>query len=246
MRISIIMIALFCFMTSGWAAGINPKITPILKSTPRLETASKIRPVSVLKLSKFAFQPVAIKSPGSDPPPTPMSGQTSPTASDAYKTGSGVVLRPAFLKDPVTGSEGTIYALSLNAETLAKLQNKEMDIHCVADFMDQAHSTVNTPLFGGFFKSIPQGIHTYLFTCRFFAGDDVKDRLLFYVGDKQLGPDKQVVNSTTDEISIIFTYQPENQYLSYLNVHAFLKANDTAGTYARGLHFWYMQLVQIN
>ncbi|MHB1457489.1 MAG: hypothetical protein ACYC0V_11310 [Armatimonadota bacterium] len=246
MRISIITIALFCFIASGWAASINPKITAMRKPTPRLETASKIKPVSALKLSKFAFQPVAIKSPGSDPPPAPMSGQTGSNASDAYKSGSGVVLRPAFLTDPVTGSVGTIYTLSLNADTLTRLQNKEIDIHCVADFIDQAHSTVGTALFGGFFRSIPQGMHTYLFTCRFFGGDDVKDRLLFYVGDKQLGPDKQVVNPSTDEISLIFTYQPESQYLSYLNVHAYLKPNDSANTYARGLHFWYMQLVQIN
>jgi len=61
-----------------------------------------------------------------------------------------------------------------------------------------------------------------------------------------LGPDKQIVNPATNEISLIFIYQAESQYTNYLNVGAYVKPNDTQYTYWRGLEFWYMQLAQIN
>jgi len=89
-------------------------------------------------------------------------------------------------------------------------------------------------------------MHTYVFTCRFFGGNDLKNRLWFQVGDQQLGPDKQIVNPATNEISLIFIYQAESQYTNYLNVGAYVKPNDTQYTYWRGLEFWYMQLAQIN
>ena len=150
---------------------------------------------------------------------------------------------PASLKDFITVSVCNTYLLNLTPALLEKLQNKEPDIETNMILIDQAHSSASNSLCSGTFYSIPQGMHTYVFTCRLFVSSDASNRLWFNVGDQQLGPDKQTKNTATNEISLIFTYQPKDQYSNYLSIGAYLKPNVTQSTYARGISFWYMQLV---
>lgn len=244
MRIAIIAVVLLCFAVSVFAAAVR---VPVVAARAPIAKVSKIRQVGEVRQIKFAYQPVVVKSPGPNPPQKVMSGSVGgQSAGSAYKNGTGVVLRPAFLTDPATGSEGSIQMLYLTADALTKLQKKEIDIEAILSFADQAHSSASTFLFSGCFMSIPQGTHTYVYTCRFFGGEDVLTRLWFYAGDQQVGPDKQVVNPSTNEISFIFSYTPKDQYTDYVNVGAYLNPNSSDGTYSRMLRFWYMQLVQIN
>ncbi|MHB0998864.1 MAG: hypothetical protein ACYC27_06425 [Armatimonadota bacterium] len=246
MRVAIIVAMIFCMASSILAASVTSAPVRVSKSTTKARAVSKIKSVNELRQMKFAVKPIIVKSPGTPPDQTPMITDVGASADTAYKTGSGVVLQPAFLTDSVTGSIGTIYLLSLGSDILTKLQNKEQDIEAIMSFTDQAHSTTNTILFSSCFQSIPQGTHTYVFTCRFRGGDDLKPRIRFWAGDQQIGPDKQTTNSTTNEISILFSYTPKDKYTNYLSVGAYLSANTTNNTYAQMTRFYYMQLVQIN
>jgi hypothetical protein len=246
MRFVTFLALLFCVGTLAWSAEIKPIPVPVQRSNAQIKARSNIRPITELRQIKFKVQPVVVKSPGSETDKKPRSVIITPDAETVYKTGSGIVFNPASLKDFLTGSVCSIHLLNLTPALLEKIQNKEPDIEATMTLIDQAHSSASNFLCSGTFYSIPQGMHTYVFTCRLFVSGDVSDRLWFCVGDQQFGPDKQTVNTTTNEISLIYTYQPKDQYSNYLNIGAYLKPNETQSTYSRGISFWYMQLAQLN
>ena len=246
MRIVMLLVLLLFTATLAWTADIKPIPVPLDKSRSQLKIPSTIKQIAEIKQIKFKGQPVVIKLPDSEPAKKPRSVIITPDAEAAYKSGSGIVFTPSYLRDFSTSSVCNIYLLTLSPEFLTKLQDKDPNIKADMTLIDQANSSAHIPLCNGTFNSIPQGMHTYVFTCRIFVGDDANNRIFFYIGDQQIGPDKQTINTSTNEISIIFTYQPKDQYSNFLNITAFLQSNTSQSTYSRGISFWYMQLVMLN
>lgn len=254
MKVVVVLVLLLCFVTYTGAAEVAPIPKQIQQPKMLIKTASKIRPISEIKKIKFRYQPVLVQSTGTDLSDTLSNSDTSIGDDTAYKTGSGVILRPALLKDPVTRSELSISNIRLTSDMVTKLQNKDPDLDVGMGIGGDAHQ-----LFNGAFYSIPQGMHTYVLTCRLSLkstdiynssrdNEILSNRLVFFVGNQRFGRDKQSVNSETNEISVIFTFKPIDASPNFSQFYFFaqLEPNDSPYSFGSWIQLWYVQLVQLN
>lgn len=164
--------------------------------------------------------------------------QSSPTASRAYKTGTGVAMRSYAMRDTATSSYADANFVQVGFRT----------VDAIVSHADSPPLYIGIPITMtsacaafGIFASIPLGDHTYMFSLGATPDGDTASRMKITLGNQVLGPDKVLYSNGA--FRVVFTYDSgpagNQKRLTY-------RVNVDCTNSSAGLSFYYAQLAQLD
>ena len=207
-------------------------ISAPLKTTLSLKGVSS---VDSLKKLSFPYSPVMAQPDASDTG----SGPSEPQVSDAYKTGTGVVMSSAKMSDSDSRSMLTVMNARLTSG-LMQIMQCENDPYAYLQIAPTKNSSAT--LATAMYERLPSEQKTYMLTIKLESDSHFTHMLDLRVGGTSFEGDKLNINPATKEIRVLFTYAAAN---NRMNVTAQLhRTNNLASDLM--LKFYYIQLVQID
>lgn len=221
----------------GVAVFVSVALSGIVISAP-LKTTLALKGVSsvdALKKISFPYSPVLAQPDTSDTG----SGPSEPQVSDAYKTGTGVVMSPAKMSDSDSRSMITIMNARLTSGLMRTMQS-ETDPYAYLQIAPTKNSSA--ALVTAMYERLPSEQKTYMLTIKLESDSPFTHMLDLRVGGTSFQGGMLNINQTTKEIRVLFTYTAVN---NRMNVTAQLHRTNYLSSDLM-LKFYYIQLVQID
>jgi hypothetical protein len=193
------------------------KQTKVMKGQLNLNLAPQLR--TSLNLSAIASSPLS-------------------AASTAYKTGTGVVLKPSAMNDPTTGSELHLFGATMDQKLVDQVLTKS---DAPIPMMCPAGQHGNFGFLIGYFRNLPKGNHLYMLTIRMSVAADRANYLQFLAGSS--GINRSTIMNLGDDYMALLTFDTAGGDGSMQVMAKFSMPMDDAIAFP---NFSYLQLAQVD
>ncbi|MCX6377096.1 MAG: hypothetical protein NTU88_13865 [Armatimonadetes bacterium] len=161
------------------------------------------------------------------------------TAGDpAYRTGTGVVLRPPQMTDPATTSAALVTQADFHQLVTSGIRSNSPSAFVPIAFRTPTNPTY--PVVEGIFRGLPYSMHTYMLTVSLFNAN--ASQLRVKIGDTYLPTSGLAVNTATGEVRAVFTYNAGGTNKGVLHVFVFKTGTPLAASW----FFKHIQLAQLD
>ncbi|UCH34355.1 MAG: hypothetical protein JSV65_17795 [Armatimonadota bacterium] len=197
----------------------------------------RVMSVQQLKSAQSGLARVAVRGPGraiGEIAGMAMERVESGTASPAYASGSGVVLRPLRPYDEESGSTLILRGVAWNERVRRQVMAGDTDVSFSLALASPWLTGTNA-----YFQRLPSGPHTYILTIGTTAA---VDRMRVRVGDRFLLPSQLVAGPAASGVRALFTYEPSGPDNYLLVIVQYLPGEGTESH----VDFHHIQLVQLD
>jgi len=198
--------------------------------------AKGVSTVDTIKKLSFPYAPLLVPPDSSDP----AAGESAPApeVSAQYKTGTGVILSTTNLLDDATHSSLAILNAKVNGATMRQMQSATTPYATIQIYPPKNNFAT---LFAVMFEKMPGELHTYILTVKLESATNLS-HLSLRVNNMNFSGDQLMINPSTNEIRVLFTYAALN---NRMNVSGLLTGlNYLTSDITLKLH--YVQLTQID
>jgi len=162
----------------------------------------------------------------------------SGSASSAYKSGTGVVLKPSAMNHSATGSELHLFGAQMDQNLVNQVLAKS---DAPVKMMCNAGQHANLGFLLGYFHNLPAGKHLYMLTMHMTVAADRASYLQFVAGSSFV--DRSAIMQIGDDYMALLTFDPASGDGS---MQVMAKFNVPADDALAFLDFSYLQLAQVD
>lgn len=159
-------------------------------------------------------------------------------ASTAYKTGTGVVLKPSAMNDPTTGSELHLFGATMDQKLVDQVLAKS---EAPIPMMCPAGQHGNFGFLYSRFRNLPKGNHLHMLTMRMNVATDRANYLQILAGSS--GIDRGAIMNLGNDYIALLTFDPTGGDGSMEVMAKFSMPMDDAIAF---VNFSYLQLAQVD